>query len=145
MKRRRIKGFCDHTRAARRRMQEIQRMTTRQRQEGQTRAYRSLIGIAEEVVQKAHWVLRSTSKASGKDMFASLAIAGIREEIAHYCSLGTSVINQARRRILDGEQVANAEKIYSIFEPHTDLIKRGKVRTPSSSVTKYFSPKARTA
>jgi IS5 family transposase len=25
--------------------------------------------------------------------------------------------------------VANAAKIYSIFEPHTDLIKRGKVRT----------------
>jgi transposase, IS5 family len=28
---RRIKGFCDRTRAARRRMYEIQRMTTRQR------------------------------------------------------------------------------------------------------------------
>ena len=50
MKRRRIKGFCDRRRAARRRMQEIQRMTTRQRQERQTRAYRSLINIAEEVV-----------------------------------------------------------------------------------------------
>ena len=138
MKRRRIKGFCDHTRAARRRMQAIQRMTTRQRQEVQTRAYRSLIGIAEEVVQKARWVLRNTSKASGKDMFATVAIAGIREEIAHYCSLGTSVINQARRRILDGEQVANAEKIYSIFEPHTDLIKRGKVRTPIEFGHKVF-------
>jgi transposase, IS5 family len=40
------------------------------------------------------------------------------------------VIDQARRRVLNGEQVPNAEKIYSIFEPHTDLIKRGKVRTP---------------
>jgi IS5 family transposase len=40
------------------------------------------------------------------------------------------VIDQARRRVLNGEQVPNGEKIYSIFEPHTDLIKRGKVRTP---------------
>ena len=32
--------------------------------------------------------------------------------------------------MLQGEQVPNAEKIFSIFEPHTDLIKRGKVRTP---------------
>jgi IS5 family transposase len=32
--------------------------------------------------------------------------------------------------VLDGEQVPNAEKLYSIFEAHTDLIKRGKVRTP---------------
>ena len=31
----RFKGFCDRRRAARRRMQEIQRMTTRQRQERQ--------------------------------------------------------------------------------------------------------------
>jgi hypothetical protein len=31
--------------------------------------------------------------------------------------LGERVIDQARRRVLDGEQVPNAEKIYSIFEP----------------------------
>jgi hypothetical protein len=52
-----------------------------------------------------------------------------REEIAHYCALGARVI-QARRRVLDGEQVPTSEKIYSVFEPHTDLIKRGKVRAP---------------
>ena len=31
--------------------------------------------------------------------------------------IGERVINQARRRVLDGEQVPYAEKIYSIFEP----------------------------
>src|SRR6201984_1259300 len=46
---RRIKGFCDRTRSARRRMYEIQRMTTRQRHEQQTRTYRVLIDIAEGV------------------------------------------------------------------------------------------------
>src|SRR5712671_5385350 len=46
--RRRIKEFRDRTRSARRRMLEIQRMTTRQRQEYQTRTYRELISIAEE-------------------------------------------------------------------------------------------------
>ena len=40
--------------------------------------------------------------------------------------------------MLDGEQVPNAEKIYSIFEPHTDLIKRGKVRTPIEFGHKVF-------
>jgi IS5 family transposase len=48
------------------------------------------------------------------------------------------VINQARRRVLEGEQVPNAEKIYSIFEPHTDLIKRGKVQTPVEFGHKIF-------
>jgi hypothetical protein len=32
----------------------------------------------------------------------------------------------------------NAEKIYSIFEPHTDLIKRGKVQTPLEFGHKVF-------
>jgi transposase, IS5 family len=111
LERRRFKGFCNRTRAARRRMQQIQRMTSMQRQERQTNVYRALIAIAEEVVESARRVLRVTSKASGKDVFADLTVAGLREEIEHYCGLGTRVINQARRRILDGEQMANAEKI----------------------------------
>src|SRR5215813_8265009 len=135
---RRFKGFCDRRRAARRRMQEIQRMTTRQRQGQQREAYRSLIAIAEEVVESAQVVLQNTGTANGKDLFADLAVAGIRDEIEHYCDLGSRVIDQARRRVLDGEQVANAEKIYSIFEPHTDLIKRGKVRTPIEFGHKVF-------
>jgi IS5 family transposase len=48
------------------------------------------------------------------------------------------VIDQARRRVLQGEQVPNAEKIYSIFETHTDLIKRGKVQTPLEFGHKVF-------
>jgi IS5 family transposase len=40
--------------------------------------------------------------------------------------------------VLQGEQVPNAEKVYSIFEPHTDLIKRGKVRTPVEFGHKIF-------
>src|SRR6266851_1185937 len=80
LERRRIKGFRDRTRSARRRMLEIQRMTTRQRQEQQTGKY----------------------------------------------------------RVLNGEQVPTAAKIYSIFEPHTDLIKHGKVQTPIEFGHKVF-------
>jgi IS5 family transposase len=40
--------------------------------------------------------------------------------------------------VLNGEQVPTAEKIYSIFELHTDLIKRGKVRTPVEFGHKVF-------
>ena len=133
-----IKGFHDRRRSAHRRMYEIQRMTTRQRQERQTTIYRALIGIAEEVVASAKTALEKTATMRGKDLFAAMAIDAIRDEIAHYCGLGEQVIDQARRRVLDGEQVPNAEKIYSIFEPHTDLIKRGKVRTPVEFGHKVF-------
>ena len=60
LERRRIKGFRDRTRSARRRMQEIQRMTTRQRQDHQTATYRELIGIAEEVIESALTALRNS-------------------------------------------------------------------------------------
>src|ERR1700716_3422449 len=88
LERPRIKGFRDRTRSARRRMQEIQRMTTRQCQEHQTRTYSELIGIAEEVIESARTALRQTRKARGKDMIADLAIAEMRKEIEHVCGLG---------------------------------------------------------
>ena len=134
----RIKGFRNRTRAARRRMQEIQRLTPKQRHERQTEKYRELIEVTEEVVNSAQKVVEQTRKARGKDVLAELAIPELRKEIGHYCELGDRVIDQARRRVLEGEQVPNAEKIYSIFEPHTDLIKRGKVQTPLEFGHKVF-------
>jgi IS5 family transposase len=134
----RVQGFRNRTRAARRRMQEIQRMTTRERHERQTEKYRELIGTTEEVVNSARTLLKRTKKARGKDLVADLVIGELREEIDRYCELGDRVIDQARRRVLQGEQVPNAEKIYSIFETHTDLIKRGKVQTPLEFGHKVF-------
>jgi transposase, IS5 family len=134
----RIKGFCDRTRSARRRMYEIQRMTTRQRHEQQTRTYRVLIDLAEEVVGNARAGLDKTRAMRGKDMFADMAIEELRRQIGHFCRLGDRVSDQARRRVLCDEQVATDEKIYSIFEPHTDLIKRGKVRAPVEFGHKVF-------
>jgi transposase, IS5 family len=85
MKRERINGFRDRTRSARRPMQEIQRMTIRQRQEQQTRKYHELIGIAEEVVESARTALKDTRKTRRKDMIADLVIVETRKEIEHSC------------------------------------------------------------
>ena len=138
---RRLAGFRNRSRAAHRRMYEIQRMTMRQRQgkeSRQTATYRALIAITQEVVEGGRKALDDTAAMRGKDVLTALKIEALREEIAHYCDLGARVIDQARRRVLDGEQVPTSEKIYSIFEPHTDLIKRGKVRTPVEFGHKVF-------
>lgn len=134
----RIQGFRNRTRAARRRMQEIQRMTPKERSHRQVEKYRQLIGITEEVVNRARKVLQQTRRTRGKDVIADLAIGELRKEIDHYSDLGNRVIDQARRRVLQGEQVPTAEKIYSIFEAHTDLIKRGKAQTPIEFGHKVF-------
>jgi transposase, IS5 family len=36
------------------------------------------------------------------------------------------VIDQTERRVLRGEKVPAQEKVFSIFEPHTDIIKKGQ-------------------
>lgn len=134
----RIKGFSNRTRAAHRRMYEIQRMTSRQRFTRQAEKYHALILIAEEVVMSARVALGQTERVRGKTLPDDIVIRQLRQEIEHYCSLGDRVIDQTRRRALEGETVPSAEKLYSIFEPHTDLIKRGKVRAPMEFGHKVF-------
>jgi IS5 family transposase len=120
-----ICGFTNRTRSARRRMQEIQRMTSKQRGRSQVGKYRQLIGITEQVVAEARAMLQK--KVRGVDLLTEITIQSLRREIEHYVGLADRVINQSRRRVLEGQPVANAQKVFSIFEPHTDLIKRGKI------------------
>jgi IS5 family transposase len=135
---RKIKGFCNRTRSAHRRMYEIQRMTTKQRGQWLTGTYHELIGIAEDALGSARAALETTANMRGKSVLDNLAVEHLRDEINHYCKLGDRVMDQARRRVLNGEQVLNSDKICSIFEPHTDLIKRGKVRLPVEFGHKVF-------
>jgi IS5 family transposase len=122
-----ICGFTNRTRSARRRMQQIQRMTSKQRGHSQVGKYRQLIGITEQVVAEARGVLQKSKNVRGGDWLTKITIQSLRREIEHYGGLAERVIDQSRRRVLEGQQVANAQKVFSIFEPHTDLIKRGKI------------------
>jgi len=61
-------------------------------------------------VNSAQKVVAQTRKARGKDVLAELAIPELRKEIGHYCELGDRVIDQARRRVLEGEQVSQRGK-----------------------------------
>lgn len=54
----------------------------------------------------------------------------ISREIESLLPAIEAVIDQARRRTQLGEGVPNSEKIFSIFEPHTELIKKGKAGKP---------------
>ena len=133
-----IDNFSNRTRCARRRMQEIQRMTARQRHTQQKGKYRHLIGITQQVVHNARGVLEKTKDQCAVDPMDDIIIGELRRKIDHYCQLGARVIDQSRRRVLQGEQVATEEKIYSIFETHTDLIKRGKIQKPIEFGHKIF-------
>jgi len=133
-----VPGFTNRTRSARRRMQEIERMRAKQRQEQQLPKYRELIRTTGQVVENARLVLKKTERVRRVDLMTEIAINAVRAEIDHYCGLGDRVNDQARRRVLEGEQVPNNEKLFSIFETHTDLIKRGKILKPVEFGHKVF-------
>ena len=129
--------FTNRTRSARRRMQLIQRMTSQQRQQ-QVPKYRELMKITGQGVQNARQVVEQTKDTSGVDLVAGLVIDALRKEITFYCDLADKVIDQTRRRVIHGEEVPSGEKVYSIFEPHTDCIRRGKAQKPTEFGHKVF-------
>ena len=111
-------------------MYELQRMTASQREQQQVPKYRELIGIAEEALKNARLALEATQQLGGRTPADIFDIEMLRKQITDFCQLGDRVVDQARRRVIDNEQVPATEKIYSIFEPHTSLIKRGKAGKP---------------
>src|SRR6267143_1813427 len=72
-----VRGFTNHRRSARRRMQEIQRMSAQQRHDQLVPKYRQLIRVGRQVVAKARQVLKQTQNAHGKTPLDDLAIQAL--------------------------------------------------------------------
>ena len=51
-------------------------------------------------------------------------------EIEEYVAHGRRQIDQIRRRVLNDEKIPHAEKVFSIFEEHTEWICKGKAGVP---------------
>lgn len=79
------------------------------------RTYRTLI-------ERVRWIVSVSKRVRAK-----LELGFIdAPELAHYEPLVERIIDQAQRRIFDGESVPADEKLYSLFEEHTELLIRGK-------------------
>lgn len=50
--------------------------------------------------------------------------------ISNYMRHANRQIDQIRLRVLDGEIIPHNEKVFSLFEPHTEWISKGKVKAP---------------
>ncbi len=137
--------FSNRTRSARRRMQEIQRLTPQQRKYQQVGKYRELIKITQQVVDTARSVAKVAPGVAARelDLLGMIRVDAWCAEIKHYAALADRVLVQSRRRVLAGEQVAAQDKLYSLFEPHTDLIKRGKANKPVEFGHKVFLAESR--
>jgi IS5 family transposase len=116
-------SFRDRSRGAR---NQARRIVNGARQKSATakaamkQAYQQLIGITQASLQQAHTVLtvlQTQSDQTAQKLAATLTTFMPRVEQA---------LDQAVRRVIDGEMVPAAQKIVSLFEPHTDIIRRQK-------------------
>ncbi len=94
--------------------------------------YRELLDLAKELLGRAAQLLVrlafQVQDSQAEILSVSAMPAAMR--LHHHLELTRKVCDTARRRVLLGETVPNAEKIFSIFEPETELIKRGKQAKP---------------
>jgi transposase, IS5 family len=57
--------------------------------------------------------------------------ASLCHQLTYWQAVTEHVVNTAWRRVMEGETVPNREKLFSLFEPDTELIKRGKAGKPN--------------
>jgi len=135
-----VDSFPDRRRRAKRRYGEIARMKGRrgEHQRAFRRKYHDLLAVTGAVVAAARRVAVRALRAPPAGLLAAIRVEAAVTQLRHYADLAEQVIDQTRRRIVLGEQVSATEKIYSIFETHTDLLVRGKARQPAEFGHKVF-------
>lgn len=136
-----VEGWRQHEHLLKKIRQLVRRIGQAARAKGQGAerlkpGYEKLLALAEDLLQRARRLLRllalpleplAFTLDQLKNATPPATPAGL---LRHYVALTEKVCDNARRRVLLGETLANEEKIFSIFEPHTELIKRGKQPNP---------------
>jgi IS5 family transposase len=82
-----------------------------------------LIALTRTSVAQARQVLPLLQARSD-----NLMALGLADQVETFIPLVEQAIAQTVRRIVNGEQVPARDKIVSLFEPHTQIIRRGKPR-----------------
>jgi IS5 family transposase len=87
-------------------------------------SFRTLIERVERMVTIAADFCVASSASSDFDL------AAVALELKAYLPAMQTVVENARRAQVEGETVPASERVFSIFEAHTELIQRGKRQKP---------------
>ncbi len=121
-------AFRTRTRSVRRLAQQLHRVARRKGEaaaEELRQAYAKLIDIAAASRAQAERVCDALQQRG------EAAAQRVAEGFEHVLPLVEQAIDQATRRVLQGEAVPSEEKLLSLFEPHTQVIRRHKAGQPT--------------
>ncbi len=88
------------------------------------KAYKRLLDRVAAILDRAKLLVKQ-GKSEGQ---RALLMA---EQLQHWIELTTQVCDTAYRRVMLKEEVPNRDKLFSLFETHTQLYRRGKAATPN--------------
>lgn len=119
-------GFADHRRVVKKRALKILNC----KKEGiRKQCYRDLLEIAMRVRGYAMEAIRVLDEFRSPDFLETIRAQGIAEELRQVIETFDKVMDQTRRRVLEGKKVPASEKVFSFFEAHTDIIEKGNRET----------------
>ena len=122
-------SFANRTRGAKRRRKEIAYAKNAEERLG---PYRDLLRITAEVYEHGLAVrdlLRDAEVLKSLRPWEELVAQGVANDLDRFLPLTQRVMDQTRRRVLEDQSVASEEKIVSIFEEHTDIIRKDRRET----------------
>ena len=82
------------------------------------------IPLYKDLLKVTHKTVRAAESAAQELVQRGAVLYAT--QLQHFIPLVKRVIDQTERRVLRGESVPAAEKLVSIFEPHTDIIRKDR-------------------
>jgi IS5 family transposase len=113
-------AFRNRQRSAKRAARKISGLSHRSREQMKVH-YQRLVQTTQATVRQAERVLAELQNQVADGGY------GLITTLQTFLPRAQQVIEQTVRRVFSGEKVPPAEKLVSIFEPHTNIIRRGKV------------------
>jgi hypothetical protein len=86
-------------------------------------AHKAYLELAQGYLDKARQTLARTAAGGIESLAAKI-------EIETFIKHAERQIDQTRRRVILGEVIPHAEKVFSVFETHTEWISKGKAGVP---------------
>jgi len=125
----------DRTRSVKHRLIEIGRSAMRKSEEAvmrRTEAYRKLMVSTQKVMAQAKVFSQEVALGvkQASTLRGQLLIAGLAKYLEEMHGLAGRVLKQTKVRVLEGNQ-HYGDKLYSVFEVHTEAIRKGKLSKPT--------------
>ncbi len=118
-------SFHDRTKRSKKRSYQIVMTKGKNAKQKRKELYKDLLKVSNEVFNMACKCLNQLETCSELEAYLYY------DELERFIERAAVAIDQCERRILHDEKVPAEDKIVSIFEDHTDIIKRGKSQCPT--------------